>query len=174
MHKLFPYILLGVCSGCAKDHVQPPANLIYVSVEREKSLLYDIRYESDIDVLDLFDRGERQGMASGTLECALADDYDFSVDKAIQFSAVGVIESEKKRVTAKAKFSYLTSVFLVETSSSRSSQRDLSASELNHLLANKQQIPCKVVVTAYGYKPYYSNTMNIPVADLLREINKPR
>jgi hypothetical protein len=46
--------------------------------------------------------------------------------------------------------------------------------ELNQLLANKQQIPCKVVVTAYGYKPYYSNTMNHRSRDLLREINKPR
>lgn len=71
-------------------------------------------------------------------------------------------------------FSYLTRAFMVETSSDRSSERNLSVAELNHLLSKKQQIPCKVVVTAYGYKPYYSNTLHIPVADLLREINKPR
>jgi hypothetical protein len=142
-------------------------------VEREKSLLYIIRYQSDVDVLDLFDRGERVGMISGMLHCALADDHDFSVGKAIRFSAVGLVTSEI-REDGKAGHSYLTSAFIVETSSNRSSERNLSVVELNNLLANKQQIPCKVVVTAYGYKPYYSKAMNLPVADLLREINKPR
>ncbi|MFJ4605442.1 hypothetical protein [Pseudomonas atacamensis] len=164
--------LLAVCSGCAKDHAKPPANLNYVSVERESFRLYAIRYQSDVDVLDLFNRGEGVGMASGTLECALADDHDFSVDKAMQFSAVGLIDSYVSK-REKEKSSYLTSAFLVETSSDRSSQRHLSTTELNNLLYNKTQIPCKVVITAFGYKTYYSNTMNIPTADLLREINKP-
>jgi hypothetical protein len=68
-------------------------------VEREKSLLYVIRYQSDVDVLDLFDRGERVGVISGMLHCALADDHDFSVGKAIQFSATGLIRSEKMKTT---------------------------------------------------------------------------
>ncbi|WP_367085163.1 hypothetical protein ABV589_05240 [Pseudomonas sp. HOU2] len=173
MYRLLLCGLLAICSGCAKDHTKPPANLSFESVEREKSLLYIIRYQSDVDVLDLFDRGERVGMISGMLHCALADDHDFSVGKAIQFSASGLIRPEKNE-NNKGKFSYLTRAFLSETSSNRSSERNLSVTELNHLLANKQQIPCKVVVTAYGYKPYYSNIMNLPVADLLREINKPR
>ncbi|MEG0066447.1 MAG: hypothetical protein RR740_17790 [Pseudomonas sp.] len=173
MYKLFLCVVLAICSGCAKDHLQPPANLIFVSVERERSLLYVIRYQSDVDVRDLFGRGERQGMISGTLRCALADDHDFSVGKAIRFSAIGLIRSEKNQAN-ETKFSYLTPAFITETSDNRSSERDLSVAEMNQLLSNKQQIPCKVVVTAYGYKPYYSNTMHIPVADLLREINKPR
>lgn len=173
MFRFFLCVVLAVCSGCAKDHSQPPANLSYVSVDRSSPLLYVIKYQSDVDVLNLFGRGERQGMVSGTLRCALADDHDFSVGKAIQYSAVGLVDSDI-RENGNSKFSFSTSTFITETSSDRSTERDLSASELNHLLANKQQIPCKVVVTAYGYKPYYSNTMNIPVADLLREINKPR
>ena len=173
MHRLLFCFFLAICSGCARDHVKPPANLSFVSVERQKSLLYDVRYQSDVDVLNLFDRGERVGMASGMLKCALEDDQDFSVGKAIRFSAVGLVTSEISE-DGKAGYSYLTSAFMVETSSNRSSERNLSVAELNQLLANKQQIPCKVVVTAYGYKPYYSNTMNLPVADLLREINKPR
>ncbi len=173
MYRLLLCGLLTICSGCAKDHVKPPANLSFESVERENSSLYVIRYQSDVNVLDLFDRGERVGMISGMLHCSLADDHDFSVGKAIQFSAFGLIRSEKNG-DATAKFSYLTRAFLSETSNDRSSERDLSVTELNHFLSDKQQVPCKVVVTAYGYKPYYSNIMNIPVADLLREINKPR
>jgi len=170
MYRLFACLLFVICSGCAKDHVWPPANLSYVSVERDRSL-YVIRYQSNIDVLDLFGRGERVGMASGMLHCALAEDQDFSVGKAIRFSAFGLI-SPDKRDGAPAGYSYLTHAFISETSSNRSSERYLSVAEINQLLSGKQQIPCKVVVTAYGYKPYYSNTMNLPVADLLREGNK--
>lgn len=170
--KVLLCAFLVVCSACAKDPLKPPATLSFMSVEREKSLLYAIRYQSDIDVLDLFGRGERVGMISGMLRCALADDHDFTVGKAMQFSAFGLIRSEDN-AGQKGAFSYLTRAFMVETSSDRSSERNLSVAELNHLLSNKQQIPCKVVVTAYGYKPYYSNTLHIPVADLLREINKP-
>lgn len=112
------------------------------------------------------------GMASGMFECGLSDDQDFSIKKFMRFTAFGVIEPEKD-VSSKVGFSYLTHTFMSELSNGGGSRRDLSVAELNHLLANKQQIPCKVVITAYGYKPYYSNTMNIPVADLLREINKP-
>ncbi|WP_439821942.1 hypothetical protein ACSPX5_13955 [Pseudomonas sp. HLG18] len=173
MHKFILCVFLVACAGCAKDHLKPPATLSFLSIDRKSgSLLYDIRYRSDIDVLDLFGRGERVGMASGSLECALADDTDFSVDKAIRFSAVGLVESDKGK-GRDGSFSYITNAFLVETYNNRSSQRHLPTSELNQLLSGKQQIPCKVVVTAYGYKPYYSNTMNLPVADLLREVNKP-
>ena len=173
MYKVFLFVAIALGSGCAKDHTKPPANIDFVSVKREKTFLYDIRYQSDIDVLDLFGRGERVGMVSGMLRCALADDHDFTMGTAIQFSAFGLIRSDENAQQT-GTFSYLTRAFMVETSSDRSSERNLSVAELNHLLSNKQQIPCKVVVTAYGYKPYYSNTLHIPVADLLREINKPR
>ncbi|WP_238350005.1 hypothetical protein [Pseudomonas sp. SWRI111] len=106
------------------------------------------------------------------LKCALAEDQDFSVGKGIRFSAFGLIRSDKTEANS-AKFSYFTRAFISETSSDRSSERNLTNVEMNNLLSNKTQVPCKVVITAYGYKPYYSNTMNIPTADLLREINKP-
>ncbi|WP_447798155.1 hypothetical protein [Pseudomonas moraviensis] len=173
MSRLIICVLLIVCSGCAKDHSKPSANLSFVSVKREKTLLYDIRYQSDVDVLNLFDKGQGKGMIAGFLTCALGDDHDFSIEKAMQFSAVGLIESDGEPLNG-GKFSYLTSAFLVETSSSRSSERHLSTTELNNLLSDKSQIPCKLFVTAFGYKTYFSNTMNIPTADLLREINKPQ
>ena len=57
MYRFFLCVVLAVCSGCAKDHLQPPANLSYVSVDRSSSLLYVIKYQSDVDVLNLFGRG---------------------------------------------------------------------------------------------------------------------
>ncbi|VVP20467.1 hypothetical protein [Pseudomonas fluorescens] len=174
MKKLWIFLLAVLCSSCAKDHSVPPANLGFLKVERENNgTLYAIHYNSDVNLLDLFGRGMREGAASTMLKCALGEDEDFSITNRFRYSAYGVIDEDDANRT-REKFNYVTSAFLRQTQNNGTSQEYLSVDELNSLLSAKQQIPCKVVVTAYGYKPYYSNTMHIPVADLLREINKPR
>jgi len=174
MKRLSVLLLAILCSSCAKDHTVPPANLHFLSVERESiGLLYKIHYGSDVNLLDLFGRGMGKGAASTMFECPLGDDQNFSITNRFRYSAYGLIEVDETS-PASGKFNYMTSAFLRQTQNNGTSQEDLSVQELNALLLGKQQIPCKVVVTAYGYKPYYSNTMNLPVADLLREINKPR
>lgn len=174
MKRMSVLLLAILCSSCAKDHSVPPANLDFLSIERSSiGLLYKIHYDSDVNLLDLFGRGMGVGAASTMLECALGDDQNFSITNRFRYSAYGLIEVDEAS-HAGGKFNYMTSAFLRQTQNNGTSREDLTVQELNGLLSGKQQIPCKVVVTAYGYKPYYSNTMNIPVADLLREINKPR
>lgn len=113
-----------------------------------------------------------KGAASTMFECPLGDDQNFSITNRFRYSAYGLIEVDETS-QAGGKFNYMTSAFCDRPKITVLRKR-ISVQELNDLLFGKQQIPCKVVVTAYGYKPYYSNTMNLPVADLLREINKPR
>ncbi|KPN91671.1 hypothetical protein AL066_15555 [Pseudomonas nunensis] len=166
-------LLLILVSSCAKDHVMPAANLSYVSIEREdQSFLYDIHYKSDINFLDLFGKGESEGVASAILECALGDDQDISVERFRQLSAYGVIEADQVKTDGQS-YRYVTSAFFKRTIKNGTGDDDLSIKEINSILLNKSSIPCKAVLTAYGYKPYYSNVMNVPVADLLREVNKP-
>lgn len=173
MNKILLFLLVAACSSCAKDHNKLAADLKFLSVEREGALsLYDIRFSSDMNIQDLYGRGEGVGQASTMLVCALERDDDFSVDHTIERSAYGLIEKKSSGNTA-GEFSYVSSAFLSETLNKGTSRRNLSADELNAMLLSKKNIPCKVVVTAYGYKPYYSKTMSIPSADLLREVNKP-
>ncbi|WP_238344750.1 hypothetical protein [Pseudomonas sp. SWRI81] len=173
MKKLLAVLLIIFCASCAKDHSVPPANLNFLSVEKEgNSSLYAVYYGSDVDLLNLFNRGKRVGAASTMLECALGDDQDFSITNRLRYSAYGVIDEDASN-KARGRFNYVTSAFLRQTPDNGSTQDNLSVPELNALLSQRKSVPCKVVVTAYGYKPYYSNTMNIPTADLLREINKP-
>ena len=153
--------------------LNPPATLSFISVERYGiGLYYYIKFKSDIDIMNLFDRDKRVDVIYRGIECALADDTDFAVDKSIQFSARGLVDPDESK-GSDVGLSYIANARLVETYNNQSSTRYLTTSELNQFLSNKQQVPCKVLMTAWGYKPYYSNTMNIPVADLLREINEP-
>ncbi|KOX98888.1 hypothetical protein AM274_28370 [Pseudomonas nunensis] len=173
--KILMWLLLAMmCSSCAKEHNKSSAIVEFLSVKREEGLpLYDISFSSNIDLQDLYGRGEGLGQASTNLNCALENDSDFSVGNTIERSAYGLIEKSAPGHVQGA-FNYVTRAFLSETRNKGTSRRNLSVDELNSILANKTDIPCKVVITAYGYKPYYSNTMHIPTADLLREINKPR
>ncbi|WP_460120312.1 hypothetical protein [Pseudomonas sp. H3_G09] len=173
MKKLSVGLMLIFCTSCAKDHSVPPANLNFHTLEREgHSSLYAFYYGSDVDLLDLFNRGKRVGAASTMLKCALGEDEDFSITNRFRYSAYGLVDEDASN-KARGRFNYVTSAFLSQTQDNGSTQDNLSVPELNDLLSRKKSIPCKVVITAYGYKPYYSNTMNIPTADLLREINKP-
>jgi hypothetical protein len=170
---LFLLLLTILCSACAKNHTVQPANLNFLTIERKpSSLYYEIYYGSDVNLLDLFGRGMREGAASTMLECALGDDQDFSITNRFRYSAYGLIDVDEAN-KAGGKYNYVTSATLRQTVNNGSTQEFLSTQELNGLLSGKLQVPCKVVITAWGYKPYYSNTMNLPVADLLREVNKP-
>ncbi|RON57439.1 hypothetical protein [Pseudomonas frederiksbergensis] len=173
MKKSFVLLLILICSGCAKDPVKPPADLRYLSVDRNDLSIYDISYDSDIDLLDLFDRGEGVGYAAAMLVCALGDDQEFSIKHNIRLAAYGSIRGGGHTKTD-GTFRYVTSTLLSEYSSDGGLRRDLTSNELKVILGDKASIPCKVLITAYGYKPYYSNTLYIPTTDLLREINKPK
>lgn len=65
MKNSFILMFFSLCSVCAKDHSVSLANLTCLSVGREANAnLYDVRYASDVNVVDLFGRGEREGIAS--------------------------------------------------------------------------------------------------------------
>lgn len=170
MKKIFTLLFVMLCTSCVKDHGKPPANLEFMSVARiEDFTAYSIHFSSDIDLLDLYGKGRGKGQISTQLLCALGSDLDFNVEHFMEPSASGLINDNDSHSTGK-KFNYFTRTLL--SNSFEPSQPTKVIAELNRLLANKQTIPCKAVITAYGYKPYYSNTLQLPVADLLREINK--
>ncbi|MFA2533205.1 hypothetical protein [Pseudomonas chlororaphis] len=115
----------------------------------------------------------RDGIATAYFICALGDDQDFSVGPHLRDYAAGLIEEDATQTSASI-FNFTTRLPLNETPNNGQSKTYLSKNQLNKLLANKQSIPCKVVITAYGYNPYYSMPMELPVKDLLREIRKPK
>ncbi|BAV77119.1 hypothetical protein PCAU_4910 [Pseudomonas chlororaphis subsp. aurantiaca] len=172
MKNLFTLLFVMLCASCAKNHGKTPANLEFVSTSRiENFTAYTIHFNSDVDLLDLYGKGRGRGQISTKLLCALGADQDFTVGHFMEPSASGLIEDDTLH-SSREKFSYLTSALLSDTFEPTQPKRTIH--ELNQLLANKQNIPCKAVITAFGYKAYYSNTLQLPVAGLLHEINKPK
>ncbi|MFL9850712.1 hypothetical protein [Pseudomonas chlororaphis] len=172
MRKILLAAAILLCTSCAKDHGKPSAVLEFSSVARVENLTsYTIHYSSDIDLLDLYGRGRGNGQILTQLRCALGADQDFSVGHFMEPSIDGLIEEDSTRSDIK-KFSYLTQTLLSD--SFNPAQPELNIQTLDRLLAGKKTIPCKAIITAYGYKTYYSKPMELPVKDLLREINKPK
>jgi hypothetical protein len=162
--------LIALCSACAKDHGKPIASLNYTAITaRPGTDLYEVRFTADADLLNLFDASENP--IGGRLRCAISDDNDFSVDHVMAQSARGPIE---RAAPAKSEggFAFIATVFFTETLDNGTSDQTLEAAELNGFLSNKQAIPCKYIVTAYKFKPYYSGTLWVPTMDILREISR--
>lgn len=170
MKKVLLIALIVLCSACAKDHGKPIASLSYSAITaRPGTGLYDIRFTADIDLLNLFDVNEN--LIGGRLRCALSHDNDFSVDHVMAQSARGPIERAAPP-KSEGDFVFIATVFFTETLDNGTSDRTLEGAELNRIFSSKQAIPCKYIVTAYKFKPYYSGTLLIPVMDILREINR--
>ncbi|WP_277594033.1 hypothetical protein [Pseudomonas chlororaphis] len=173
MKKILLLLLIATCSSCAKDHGKVIADLTFLSIERKDDLpLYTIHYNSNVKLLNLYGEGARDGIAAAFFICALGDDQDLSVGHTPMYYAAGLIKEDAIQTSTSA-FNFTTRLPLYETPNNGQSNTFLSQSKLNELLTNKQSIPCKAVITAYGYKAYYSNTLQLPVAELLRGINKP-
>lgn len=170
MQKLFVAVLCVLCAACAKEHGKPIASLSYTDITVKPGTgLYDLRFKSDVDLLNLFQRDESP--VGGMLHCALADDTNFAVDHVMKESGYGAIQVDSQSA-ANGNFAFVATIFFKETFKGGRSTRTLTDTELHGLLSGKQAIPCKYVATAYGFKPYYSDALMVPTQDILREVDR--
>lgn len=167
MWKVCISVLFILCTACAKDHHKPVAQLTYTDFVSTGNGLYGLGFRSDIDLLNLFQRGE--GFIGGMMHCALSDDTDFSVEHVLQKSGYGSIDSGA-RGTSDRGFEFVATIFFRETFNEGRSSRTITDAELRGLLSGKATIPCKYVATIYGFKPYYSGSLMVPVQDIFREL----
>lgn len=169
MWKICISVLLVLCTACAKDHHKPVAQLTYAGFVSTGNGLYDLEFRSDIDLLNLFQRGE--GFIGGMMHCALSDDTDFSIGHVLQQSGYGSIEPGARGSSGQG-FEFVATIFFRETFNEGRSSRSITDAELRGLLSGRATIPCKYVATIYGFKPYYSGTLMVPVQDILRAIER--
>jgi hypothetical protein len=159
-----------LCSACAKDHGKPIASLSYDAITaRPGTDLYDVRFTADVDLLNIFDASEHP--IGGRLRCALSNDHDFSIDHVMAQSARGPIARDTLRKSTNG-FAFVATVFFTETLDDGTSDRTLKGAELNDLIASTPAIPCKYIMAAHNFKPYYSKLLMVPTKDILREIAK--
>lgn len=163
MRKFLLVLMFLVCASCAISHGRPTAHIEYMSTERYLNRnIYQVKFSSDVDVGQLF-----ESKISQSLLCSFDQKADFSTAQNLKEYGEGWIEqvNSGERMVFKADLMF----YKVKESTSYAL---MSSDELKALLARQQSIACKVRINSYSYKIYLSEVMNIPVEDLMREVNK--
>lgn len=179
MRKFALFVVISLCAACTV-HNKPAANIKFSRMEsmRESYKIgriegvtkrYKLYFTSDVDLLSLFKQGE--GFIGARLICALEDDADFSVKHTIKSSMRGDVERFKSSDDVDG-YGYMSNINFKETLDNGTTHTYLDEKRIRDMLSRKNEIPCKVVMTIYLTNPYYSNTMYVPVADILREVNR--
>lgn len=155
--------------GCAKDHNIPPAKLDYLELSRKSKNSYQVKFTSDTDLLNVFK--PEQSTIGGLLLCSLSSDNAQNEHYTEQYVSSGLISAVEPDSSSKP-FVYDSSLIFVESLNEGRSRRTLEARELRDILSAKPSVPCVYRSPAYGFKPFVSGVLAIPVSDILREQDK--
>ncbi|MDR3445866.1 MULTISPECIES: hypothetical protein [unclassified Dyella] len=167
---VLPILLSLVCTACFSTP-EPPAELTFIGFA-PKGYNYELTFNSGTDFFAHYWERERRPVVTRFLKCSLDGDTDFSVDHVLLHYMRGSIEPEEERMASDAaQFTYRVLLNFQQTDSNGSSTQDLDAAAIKELLAGRSTIPCKVVMTIFWSKPYYSKTMQVPVKALLDAVN---
>lgn len=159
------------CVACAKSHDITPATLGYESITpRSNSVFFEVNFNSDVELLEIFWREKKANSFDQVFICALGDDTDFSIEHTISKAAMGLVRENKEHLN-KAGFGYTASIAFKDVGEKKRTSKYLSRDAIKGLLKDKQMIPCKVVVTATGYKAYYTKSLFIPIADVFSALS---
>ncbi|MFI8744377.1 hypothetical protein ACIGKL_04380 [Pseudomonas sp. NPDC077186] len=145
----------------------PPAELGYLG-SFGGSEHYKVMFTADADLLNVFK--PEDSPVGGLLRCSLVSDVpnEHSSERYVAKGLISAIEPKSTTVP----FVFSSSIMFVENLNDGRSYRDLKAPELREILSVRQSVPCVYWATAYGFKPYRSGILQVPVADILREMDK--
>jgi len=171
MNKSLGAICVAVllCTGCVKTASIPPADLTLLSFGPGASQLLTARFSSTVDLQRAFNDYENANQLVPTLICSLDGDGDFSTEHEIAVKAEGRVSASSDSQANDRFFSEL--IFYYRDANG--TQRDLNDYDaFKPLLAAQASVPCKVRITAYGYKAYYTHTLLIPSPLMLEQMSR--
>ncbi len=171
--KAFPniiYLLIVLCTACAKTPNIPRAELRLSSFERGPNNLYTVSFTSSIDLMHAFNNYENSNQQNPVLTCSLDRDTNFSTDHVIKTKARGSVKAKdqsrlNRDFISEVHFSYSN------LNGSESSLREYD--DIKALIEDQISIPCKVrIAPSWGYKNYYTHTFFIPSALILEKVKE--
>lgn len=169
--RLVSVLCATFLAGCASAPNKPIATLRYLAMEPSGKYGYDMLFTSDIDLTDLYDRTHTRVAQVGTnVVCALGEDRVFDVNHNTQLVIQGWASQPASQ---RPDGQFLLRMQVMATNKQFGSTERLAPSTITTLLNGKTAIPCKAWVTAYFFKAYYSHTMYVPTADILKTLGKP-
>lgn len=161
-------LALASTTGCTQD--KPVATPTYMNVLGGANS-YEIKFSSDIDLNKIYNPELGEKVVAQNLVCALEGDHDFSVKHSLQRYLRGDVSAVSATDPAHPnKFVYVSNANFFETFDNDSSRKYISDASLRKMLQARPAIPCKIVMTVYAKRPYYSATMLIPTQDILKQL----
>ena len=171
--RVVALVIFLLLSGCSVGD-RPDAHLSFSKFYQSEAR-YAIEFYSDRDIDRLFFPEKGEKTVSRSLICALEKDQDFRVEHSLAKLFDGGLNLEGREGVQRYKYSSAGNFFLTWDGDAR--RRTLDSREVLKLLEDKQEINCKVVVTVYLHRPYYSQVMKIPVSALvnvLKQVQPPK
>jgi hypothetical protein len=160
-----------MCSSCLHLDV-PPARLEFVSINHAFSSLYDLRFTSDRNLIDLYEVHGLRGQIGTSIHCSLKGDLNFSVEHQIALEASGTV-SEMRLIEGDRRYEMFARINL-KNHALNDGREWVRPVELVQILEPQEYIPCKVVITAFPYVAYYSRVMYIPTSRFIAQLENPR
>lgn len=164
--KLNTAILIAyTLTGCT---LQPAAKLELAKIVIDP-YHYDVQFDSDTDLLQLFPSNFFRRPVSTTFVCSIIDNPDFEVGNDLKNGGRGNVEFVKKHQIGERILYRHNAHLIFWKQESKNSQVELRIypHDLIEILRTKPSIPCKFRVTLYVGPPYFSQTLRIPSADLI-------
>ncbi|MGB8924940.1 MAG: hypothetical protein WCC61_25925 [Pseudomonas sp.] len=172
--RICKWLLLSsflMCSSCLHLDV-PPARLEFVSINHAFSSLYDLRFTSDRNLIDLYEVHGLRGQIGTSIHCSLKGDLNFSVEHQIALEASGTV-SEMRLIEGDRRYEMFARINL-KNHALNDGREWVRPVELVQILEPQEYIPCKVVITAFPYVAYYSRVMYIPTSRFIAQLENPR
>ncbi|WP_103498603.1 MULTISPECIES: hypothetical protein [unclassified Pseudomonas] len=148
----------SVLPGCVQTPRIPATEIKLISIQAEEHLL-KAHISANRELTSLFRTYENANQLPPSLICSLDGDRDFSVNHRIKLSASGTVELDQDQAR-NGRFNYTAILFLVEKSDGGSNY-SVDPVQMMQLNALEPSISCKVAITAYGYKAFYSNEIEV-------------
>ncbi|WP_028620619.1 hypothetical protein [Pseudomonas sp. Ant30-3] len=156
--------LIVLCTSCSLNHGKPIATLTYSDIaELEGTGIYQVRFTSDVEILELFKSHIGQGLI-----CSVGKDLDFSVAHQIKRSGYGFVE----RIEDASEKKYQARVIFRESTGEKGAEIFPEGEALKHWIASDKYISCIFRSHSTTYKTYFSNVMRVPTGDLVRAIER--
>ncbi|MBB4866544.1 hypothetical protein HNP46_005449 [Pseudomonas nitritireducens] len=148
-----------------KDTSDPLVDLRYSHIEKAPQPDYFYLYfSSDISLDSILSRSKGISRASEGLECSLEQPAVFEMNHVIASFGAGHLDRDG---SVDGRFMYKANFFFGETADEGGTYRYLRRERLVELLGARSSIPCKVKISALGYKAYYSKSFSLPMAEVL-------
>ncbi|MBX8617881.1 hypothetical protein K5D48_12575 [Pseudomonas cichorii] len=163
------YLTVILCTACVKTAQIPVADLNLLSFGPAPKYPYTVTFTSSVDLQHVFNDYENSNQLNPSFICSLDPGAKLTVDTPINIGATGRVEAK----SSTRPNHIFTSELIFRFNNPDGTQRDLNVFEaFKPLLEAKESIPCRVFITAYGYKAYYTNILFIPSTLILEQINK--